>query len=178
MVTLRMRTAWVLCPPAIYAAMPGVAHAQVAPGSAFPSLASAGLAGASLPETSGKVVLYDFWASWCAPCKASFPVYSRMQSDYAARGLVIVAVGVDDTASAFDAFVARMKPSFATVHDARHALVAAVQVPTMPTSYLVDRSGKVRFMHPGFRGDQTDRELRREIDALLAEKPPAPRDPP
>lgn len=174
MVNLRMRTAWVLCPPAIYAVLPGAAHAQVAPGGDFPSLASAGLGGASLPETKGKVVLYDFWASWCAPCKASFPVYSRIQADYAARGLVIVAVGVDDTAAAFETFVARMKPGFASVHDAKHALVAAVQVPTMPTSYLVDRSGKVRFMHPGFHGEQTDRELRREIDALLAEKPPAP----
>jgi len=174
MVTLRTRAAWVLCPAAIYAALPAGAHAQVAPGDAFPSLASAGLAGASLPGTSGRVVLFDFWASWCAPCKASFPVYSRIQSDYAGSGLVIVAVGVDDTASAFNAFMARMKPSFAAVHDAKHALVAAVQVPTMPTSYLVDRSGKVRFMHAGFHGDQTDRELRREIDALLAEKPPAP----
>jgi len=174
MVGPRTRTTWILCLAAVYAALPAGAHAQAAPGGAFPSLASAGLAGASLPETSGRVVLYDFWASWCAPCKASFPVYSRIQSDYAARGLVIVAVGVDDTASAFATFVARMKPSFATVHDARHALVATVQVPTMPTSYLVDRAGKVRFMHPGFHGDQTDRDLRREIDLLLAEKPPAP----
>jgi thiol-disulfide isomerase/thioredoxin len=174
MVTLRMRTAWVLCPPAIYAALPGAVHAQVAPGDPFPSLVSAGLAGAPLPETAGRVVLVDFWASWCAPCKASFPVYSRIQSDYAGRGLVIVAVGVDDTPAAFAAFMDRMKPSFYAVHDAKHALVASVQVPTMPTSYLMDRSGKVRFMHPGFHGDRTDRELRREIDALLAEKPPSP----
>jgi thiol-disulfide isomerase/thioredoxin len=174
MVSLRIRTAWVLCPAAIYAALPSSSPAQVAPGSAFPPLASAGIAAGSLPETAGKVVLVDFWASWCAPCKASFPVYSRIQSDYAERGLVIVAVGVDDAPSAFAAFVARLKPSFATVHDARHSLVAAVQVPTMPTSYLLDRTGKVRFMHAGFHGEETDRELRREIDTLLAEKPPVP----
>jgi thiol-disulfide isomerase/thioredoxin len=174
MVTPRTTIAWVLCAAAIHAALPAAARAQVAPGDPFPSLASAGLGGAPLPETAGRVVLVDFWASWCAPCKASFPVYSRIQSDYAGRGLVIVAVGVDDTPAAFAAFMERMKPSFCAVHDAKHALVASVQVPTMPTSYLVDRSGKVRFMHPGFHGDRTDRELRREIDALLAEKPPAP----
>jgi thiol-disulfide isomerase/thioredoxin len=174
MVTPGTRTAWVLFSAAVCAAVPFGAQAQVAPGDAFPPLASAGLGGASLPETAGRVVLVDFWASWCAPCKASFPVYSRIQSDYADRGLVIVAVGVDDTASAFAAFVARMRPSFASVHDVRHTLVAAVQVPTMPTSYLVDRSGRVRFMHAGFHGDRTDRELRREIDTLLAEKAPAP----
>ncbi len=99
------------------------------------------------------MVLVDFWASWCAPCKASFPVYSRLNAAYAARGLVIVAVSVDDSAAAYSAFVARLKPTFATVHDAKHKLVAQVQVPTMPTSYLVDRSGKVRFVHPGFHGD-------------------------
>jgi thiol-disulfide isomerase/thioredoxin len=174
MVSLRTRAAWVLCPAAILAGVSADAAAQVAPGDAFPALGAAALGGGAMPETAGKVVLVDFWASWCAPCKASFPVYSRIQSDYAARGVVIVAVGVDDTPSAFAAFVAKMKPAFATVHDAQHKLVAAVQVPTMPTSYLVDRTGKVRFMHAGFHGDQTDRELRREIDALLAERPPAP----
>jgi thiol-disulfide isomerase/thioredoxin len=172
MVTMNKRTAWALA--ALLAALATRSPAQVAPGSAFPPLSAAGLGGGPLPETSGKVVLVDFWASWCAPCKASFPVYSRIQADYAERGLVIVAVSVDDTAAAFAGFVAKMKPGFATVHDADHRLVGVVQVPTMPTSYLVDRAGKVRFMHPGFHGDQTDRELRKEIDALLAEKPPAP----
>jgi len=55
------------------------------------------------------------------------------------------------------------------VHDSKHALVALVQVPTMPTSYVVDRTGKVRFVHAGFHGVDTERELRREIQALLAE---------
>jgi thiol-disulfide isomerase/thioredoxin len=148
-------------------------EAQVAPGGAFPALASAGLAG-TLPDTSGKVVLVDFWASWCAPCKASFPAYSRLQAAYAARGLAVVAVSVDESPAAYAAFVAKLKPSFATVHDADHKLVSEVQVPTMPTSYLVDRAGKVRYMHPGFHGDQTERELRKEIESLLDEKEPSP----
>jgi thiol-disulfide isomerase/thioredoxin len=148
-------------------------RAQVAKGDTFPSLAGAGLYGA-LPDTAGKVALVDFWASWCAPCKASFPAYSRLQADYAGKGLVIVAVGVDESPSEFAAFVARHRPLFPTVHDTQHKLVAAVQVPTMPTSYLIDRSGKVRFVHPGFHGDATERELRSEIDSLLAEKAPAP----
>jgi thiol-disulfide isomerase/thioredoxin len=155
------------------AALSPALRAQVAPGAMFPPLSSAGLAGGPLPATSGRVVLVDFWASWCAPCKASFPVYSQIQADYAARGLVIVAVSVDGTAAPFAAFVARMRPAFATLIDAGHALVRQVDVPTMPTSYLLDRAGRVRFVHAGFHGPQTDRELRREIETLLAEKPPA-----
>jgi len=149
-------------------------HAQVAPGGPFPSLAAAGLTGGTLPETAGSVLFVDFWASWCAPCKASFPAYSQLQADYSGRGLVIVAVSVDENPAAYAAFVAKLKPTFATLLDAKHTLVQEVQVPTMPTSYLVDRSGKVRFIHAGFHGQQTERELRREIDGLLGERQSAP----
>jgi thiol-disulfide isomerase/thioredoxin len=173
MVTSKIRMAWLAAAAVLFGSLAARLPAQVAPGAAFPELTSAGLTG-TLPDTSGKVVLVDFWASWCAPCKASFPVYSRLQAAYAGRGLAIVAVSVDDSADAYSSFVAKLKPSFATVHDAGHKLVSAVQVPTMPTSYLVDRSGKVRFMHPGFHGDQTERELRKEIEALLDEKASAP----
>ena len=148
--------------------------AQVVAGDLFPALSAAALGGGPLPATAGKVTLVDFWASWCAPCKASFPAYSRLQTDFRARGLVVVAVSVDESAPAYAAFVAKLKPAFTTVHDARHLLVAQVQVPTMPTSYLVDRSGRVRFLHPGFHGDATERELRAEVEILLAEQAPAP----
>jgi hypothetical protein len=63
-----------------------------------------------------------------------------------------------------------MKPTFSTLYDSRRKLVGLVQVPTMPTSYLLDRTGTVRFEHSGFHGDQTERELRREIETLLGEE--------
>jgi thiol-disulfide isomerase/thioredoxin len=174
MVTLTKHSRW-LSAAAVFFLMLAAAFsmkAQVVAGAAFPALSPAVLTGGALPDTAGKVVVVDFWASWCAPCKASFPAYARLQATYAARGLVIVAVSVDDSAAAYAAFLAKLKPSFATVHDAEHKLVGLVQVPTMPTSYLLDRSGKVRFVHEGFHGDQTERELGKEIGVLLAE--PAP----
>ena len=170
--TLARWISWCAAAAALAAAAPPL-RAQTAPGAAFPPLGSYGLTG-QLPATAGKVVIVDFWASWCAPCKASFPEYSRLQAAYAARGLVVVAVSVDESAGAYDAFVAKLKPSFATVLDAKHALVSVVQVPTMPTSYLVDRAGKVRFVHAGFHGERTVAELTREIEALLAEPAPSP----
>ncbi|HVU22767.1 MAG TPA: TlpA disulfide reductase family protein [Opitutus sp.] len=148
----------------------GAVRAQVKVGDAFPALADAGLTGGALPATDGRVVLVDFWASWCAPCKASFPAFARIHADLGGRGLTIVAVSVDEKEPAYAAFVKKMQPPFATLHDAQQKLVGAVQVPAMPTSYLLDRGGRVRFIHQGFHGGETEAELRKEIETLLAGK--------
>jgi thiol-disulfide isomerase/thioredoxin len=144
-------------------------RAEIKAGDQFPALAEAGLAG-TLPATNGQVVLVDFWASWCAPCKASFPAMAKLYADLAPRGLAIVAVSVDEKESAYAGFVKKLAPPFAVMHDRTQALVQKVSVPTMPTSYLLDRTGKVRFVHVGYHGDATERQLRREIESLLAEK--------
>ena len=150
------------------------ARADVKVGEPFPALAPAGvvsLAGGDLPATAGQVVLVDFWASWCAPCKASFPAMAKIHADFASRGLVIAAVSIDEKPAAAAGFVKKLAPPFLTLHDRELKLVKQVVVPTMPTSYLLDRTGKVRFMHEGFHGDATDKQVRQEIETLLAEKP-------
>ncbi len=146
----------------------------IAPGDRFPELTGDDLprlAGEALPERTGRVVLVDFWASWCGPCKASFPVLDQLHRDYAAKGLVVVGVGVDEKPAAAADFVRRLAPTFPVVHDRSQRLVRAVAVPTMPTSYLLGRDGRVRFLHRGFHGERSARELRAQIEALLAEKP-------
>lgn len=143
--------------------------AAVKVGDVFPAWSAHAIEGA-VPDTAGKVVMVDFWASWCAPCKASFPVYAALQRELADRGLVVVAVSVDKNVKDFDAFVRRLAPGFATVRDAKQTLVADVTVPVMPTSYLIDRQGFVRFVHTGYHGESTARELRRDLELLLEEK--------
>jgi len=145
------------------------ALAQIKVGDPFPALQSVGFNG-TLPDAQGKVILVDFWASWCAPCRASFPAYGRIQSEFAARGLVIVAVSVDKTPADYAAFVRRMAPPFFTALDPGQKLVREVRVPTMPTSFLVGRDGRVRYIHEGFHSGTTENELREEIEGLLAEK--------
>jgi thiol-disulfide isomerase/thioredoxin len=139
-------------------------------GDPLPDLTRFDLGGA-LPATAGKVVVIDFWASWCAPCKAAFPAYDELHRDFAAQGLVVLGVGVDEKRAAHDAFLAKLKPVFATVHDGAQKLVAAAGVPGMPTAFIVDRRGIVRHVQVGYHGDKTRQELRTQVAALLAEKP-------
>lgn len=144
-------------------------RAQVRVGDTFPSLHSAELDGAT-PDTAGKVLLVDFWASWCTPCKASFPAYGRIYGEFSPRGLALVAVSVDKVPADYAAFLKKMSPPFATVRDVGQKLVSMVKVPSMPTSYLVGRDGRVRYIHEGFHSAGTEAEIRREIEELLGEK--------
>jgi thiol-disulfide isomerase/thioredoxin len=146
-----------------------LAHsAEPAVGSALPSLSGL-LPGGTLPKTSGKVVLVDFWASWCAPCKASFVTMAKLHQKYAAKGLVIIGIGVDDESKDYAAFVANHKVGFTLVHDVKQTAVGFFNPPTMPSSYLVDRSGKIRHIHKGFKGAKSEAEYIQEIEALLAQ---------
>jgi thiol-disulfide isomerase/thioredoxin len=136
-------------------------------GTKLPSLDAFGLEG-TLPKTAGKVVYLDFWASWCAPCKASFPVLAGWHKDYASRGFLVLAVNVDDDPAAMKAFLAKNTVGFPVVRDAAHKLVAAANVDTMPTSFLIDRKGVIRLVHNGFR-EKDKAPLQAKIESLLAE---------
>jgi thiol-disulfide isomerase/thioredoxin len=151
-------------------ALAASAPAEVKIGQPFPHLAGFALEGA-LPALEGQVVLVDFWATWCAPCKASFPAYSELAKELAGRGFVLLAVSVDKTSGPYEEFLKRFAPAFPTVRDGAQKLVGEVQVPAMPTSYLIDRHGVLRSVHSGFHGADTVRSLREEIIRLLEEKP-------
>lgn len=134
----------------------------------LPDLKAAGVKGA-LPDLDGKVVLVDFWASWCSPCKASFPVLNALQQKYAKAGLVILAINEDESPDAMRRFLQDHPVSFAVVHDVGHKVVESAAVESMPASFLVDRRGRIRHMHSGYHGDKTKQLYEQEIQALLKE---------
>ena len=127
------------------------------------------LPGSKIPKTSGKVVLVDFWASWCTPCKKSFPCLNELQRKYGSKGLVVVGISVDENAGDFRKFAKRMKATFSLAHDSSHKAAAAFSPPAMPTSYIIDRKGVVRHIHKGFKGAKTKAKYIAEIESLLAE---------
>ncbi len=138
-------------------------------GATFPSFAGYRLEGALPPDLAGKVAVIDFWASWCAPCKAAFPTLSALQTEFGSRGVVVLGISVDEKPSAFEQFRKRLKPTFTTLLDREHRLAVDLSVPTMPTTFVVDRTGRVRFVHAGF-DDATPATLRKQILELLEEK--------
>ncbi|HEY8995863.1 MAG TPA: TlpA disulfide reductase family protein [Lacunisphaera sp.] len=152
----------------LLAAFTGPLKAQPGVGDPLPDWGGLGLEGA-LPETGGRVLLVDFWASWCAPCQASFPDLAGIHRDYAARGVTLVAISVDRNVRAYEAFLKKHTPPFATVRDARQSYVEAVGVPAMPTSVVVGRDRKIRAVFSGYHGEKTGAALRAALDAALNE---------
>ncbi len=134
------------------------------------SLPDAAGATVSLASRTGRVVLVDFWASWCAPCKVAFPAYDALHREFADRGFDVLAVNVDEERKAADAFLAGRRYSVTVLFDPKGTSPAAFKLTGMPTSYLVDRKGVVRFAHEGFH-PTTIGEYRREIELLLQETP-------
>lgn len=156
------------------AAVPTVQAAGWKEGGTLPDLRTFGVTGAIPENLKGKVVLVDFWATWCPPCRASFPVMDELQKKYGTNGFVVIAISVDEKKSTMTKYLSKNPVAFTTLHDSAQKLVAAADVATMPTSFLVDRTGKIRFVHTGFEPDRTKSEYIRQIDSLLKETPPKP----
>jgi len=136
-----------------------------APAPAF-RLPSAGGGGEqSLEAYAGKVVIVDFWATWCAPCKQSFPAYQKL-ADRFKGDLVVLAVSQDDDASAVPGFLSETGVKFGALWDDGKAVAKSYDPPSMPSAFLIDTSGIVRFIHVGYRpGDE--RALEERVLSLL-----------
>jgi len=121
-----------------------------------------------LSDYSGKVVLVDFWASWCVSCKRSFPALDTIYGDYRARGLEVVAINLDEKRRDADAFLDKYPHRLTVLFDPTALSALKFGVKGMPTSFLIDRTGTIRFTHVGYSGDIAE-TYRREIVQLLAE---------
>ena len=143
------------------------ALASVKVGQAFPDLSAFKLEGKLPDSLKGKVVLVDFWASWCGPCGESFPVMEELQKKYGAQGLIIIAVNEDEKKADMEDFLKAQRISFIVVRDTAQKLVAITGIETMPSSFLLGSDGKIMFAHSGFHGASTHRQYEQEIESLL-----------
>jgi peroxiredoxin len=156
-----------LCGALLALALPAFVHALEV-GEAPPEIGLTTLDGkpVTLAALRGKVVLIDFWASWCAPCKEEMPFLEGLHKRLGKRGLVVVGVSVDSELANAKRFIEGVKVSFPIVHDAKHSVADRYRPARMPTSLIVDRAGKIRFVHGGFRKDDA-KTIEQEISKLL-----------
>ncbi|TFW30647.1 TlpA family protein disulfide reductase [Duganella callida] len=156
--TLPLLLAAALCAPASWA---------LDKGASAPSFDLQGPAGAvKLAALQGKVVYVDFWASWCGPCRQSFPWMNEMQAKYGARGLQIVGVNVDARSEDAKQFLAQVPAKFTIAFDPQGGTPRSYGIKGMPSSVLIGPDGKVLMAHSGFRdGDRA--ELEAKIQAAL-----------
>ena len=119
----------------------------------------------------GSVVVVDFFASWCGPCRQELPVWQHLYEKYKAMGLVVVGINLDEDAGAMTSFLATNPVTFPVVRDTKLVVVKRYAPPRMPTSYLFGRDGKLDYVHLGFRASDGN-ELEQRIKALLAAADP------
>ena len=139
---------------------------ESAPAFVLPTAAGESVA---LDKLKGRVVYVDFWASWCAPCRRSFPWMNEMQQKYGARGLTVVGVNVDKRRPDAERFLLQTPAAFTVVYDEPGKTPEAYAVKAMPSSYLIDATGKVVAVESGFR-DEQKAALEERIRALLPQK--------
>lgn len=129
---------------------------------------AAGPGAEKLSKLKGKVVYVDFWASWCGPCRQSFPWMNEMQGKYGSKGLQIVGINLDAKRADADQFLAQLPAKFAVGFDAKGDSAKHFGVKGMPTSVLIGPDGKVLAVHQGFK-DEDRKELEAKfVNALGA----------
>ena len=149
---------------ALALALPSLQALALDAGQAAPDIELAAGAGAErLSKLKGKVVYVDFWASWCGPCRQSFPWMNEMQGKYGAKGLQIVGVNLDAKRADADQFLAQLPARFSVGFDAKGDTAKQFGVKGMPTSVLIGPDGKVLAIHQGFKDED-----RKELEAMFA----------
>lgn len=120
----------------------------------------------SLDRYKGKIVYVDFWASWCVPCKKSFPWMNLMHERYASKGLKIIAINLDADKSKAQEFLNQVPADFIIAYDPEGTTAEKYDLSVMPSSYLINGKGEIVVAHRGFKG-QDKSEIEEKIRGLL-----------
>jgi len=109
-----------------------------------------------LSKYRGKIVYVDFWASWCLPCRKSFTWMNKMQNLYGNEGFKVIAINLDESRAKADKFLQQVPANFDVAFDPQGNTAEAYRVKAMPSSYLIDKNGKLVHANLGFRGNDEE----------------------
>jgi thiol-disulfide isomerase/thioredoxin len=119
-----------------------------------------------LNNAKGKVVYVDFWASWCIPCRKSFPWMNNLAAQYQAQGLIILSINLDHSRVLADRFLAQIPANFPIIYDPKGNIAKKYQLKGMPSSFIINRQGQIVSTHVGFNEEKKS-AYEQEIKALL-----------
>jgi peroxiredoxin len=122
----------------------------------------------TLNDLRGKVVLLDFWGTFCEPCKKSFPKLQDLNTKYGASGLKILGISEDDEKGEIPSFASSLGAKFTLGWDQDKSIARSYKPSTMPSSFLIDKNGVIRYAHVGYH-DGEELEVEKEIKELLAQ---------
>ena len=149
-------------------AWPAAATDGAVPAPQF-SLASRAGGEVSLADLKGQVVMINFWASWCGPCRQEFPALDQIYAKYKPMGFTLVAINVESEKADAEKFLSATPASFPILFDPDNTVSGRYGVSAMPTTVLVDRQGRVRWQHRAYKpGDEA--KYIEQIRAALREK--------
>ena len=120
----------------------------------------------SFRSLKGKVAIVDFWATWCEPCKKSFPKLEALSDKYKDNGFEIVGISEDDDKDGIKSFASELGAEFPLIWDENKSIASKWQPKSMPSTFVVDRKGIVRFVHLGYH-DGEEAEIEKEVKSLL-----------
>jgi len=121
-----------------------------------------------LSELRGEVVLINFWATWCGPCRQEMPQLNQLYAQYRAAGFTLLGVNIDDKRNNAEAMMKKLGVHFPTLFDSDKRVARLYDVDTMPATLLIDRDGRVRYVHRGYRNGY-ERKYQEQIRELLKE---------
>lgn len=147
---------------------PGIKVGQKAHDFNLETLSSTSRRTVSLEQYRGSVIMLDFWATWCEPCRDELPQLDRLQKKFAKEKFVVIAISVDNEAATAREFLQKYDINLLAAWDRNKSVVSAYDVQRMPSCYLIDATGKVRFVHYGF-DDEYIAAYENEIELLLNE---------
>ena len=120
----------------------------------------------NLKDYKGKVIYLDFWASWCGPCKFSFPYMKYLNRTFGGKDFVVIADNLDHSRTSAEAFLKKANVGFPVIFDQKGVLASRFHVSDMPTSVLIGRDGKVRYIHKGFYKEKEDEYTSHVLDLI------------
>lgn len=132
------------------------------------TLASASGKNIKLSELRGEVVMVNFWASWCGPCREELPLLDALYQQYRDYGFTLLGVNVDENRGAADKLLEQIPVSFPVLYDPTSAVSELYQVDAMPSTILIDRDGNLRYLHRGYKPGYED-QYDAEVKALVLE---------